>query len=78
MQLFCIPTEEQKDTEYQTHELAQVTLPQAIGEVILAETNDEVDSLWAAYPGFQEIDAFRKIVGGRKKQLTKQEGGVAA
>lgn len=71
MQLFCIPTEEQKDTEYQTHELAQVTLPQAIGEVFLAETNDEVDTLWAAYPSFQEIEGFHKIVAGRKKQLTK-------
>ncbi|GAB2959154.1 hypothetical protein GCM10027048_28050 [Hymenobacter coalescens] len=48
-----------------------VTLPQAIGEVFLADTEEEVDALWSAYPSHQNASAFVKVVKGRKKQLAQ-------
>jgi len=46
MQIFCIPTEEEKDTEYQTHEVAKITSPSPLkstntDEVVREPINQE-------------------------------------
>jgi hypothetical protein len=68
IQAFCIPTEEQKDTEYSSPEQGS-SLPQAIGEAVLAADAAEVQAVWDAYPSFQAVKAFSGIIAARNKKL---------
>lgn len=68
MQLFCIPTEDQKDTEYGSPEMGN-TLTSALGEVLLAESSEQVNQLWNVHAVHQTNERFAKLVGQRMKQL---------
>lgn len=68
LQAFCIPTEEQKDTEYGNPEQGS-SLPQAIGEAVLAADVAELTAVWNANRGFQDVPAFKSLVGARNKKL---------
>lgn len=68
LQAFCIPTEEQKDTEYASPEQGS-SLAQAIGEAVLATDAALLTSVWNAYVDFQAVPAFSSIVAARNKKL---------
>lgn len=59
MQLFCIPTEEQKDTEYQSHERVLATVGQAVAELPTAQS---AMSVWRKYPHLHADETFKAAV----------------
>jgi hypothetical protein len=43
MQIFCIPTEDEKDTEYQTHEVAKITSPSPLKQTVTTTPTTNTD-----------------------------------
>ena len=81
LQMFLIPTEEDKDPDAVAHEVKAKlqesnleTSPEFTEAMKLIETCDTTERLkliWETYKVFQPIDAFKKATNSKKKELTK-------
>lgn len=68
LQAFCIPTEEQKDTEYASPEQGS-SAAQAIGEAVLAPDAATLTAVWHAHVQHQQLPEFISIVARRNKMF---------
>jgi len=81
LQMFLIPTEEDKDPDAVAHEVkAKLTasnietspeFSEAMTKVETCDTTERLKDIWATYKTFQGIDTFKKAVNAKKAELTK-------
>ena len=81
LQMFLIPTEEEKDPDAQTHEVkAQHPNPvvettpefqKAMEMIDTADSTERLKHIWETFEVFQEIGTFKKAVKDKKAELTK-------
>lgn len=81
LQMFLIPTEEDKDPDAVAHEV-KAKLPasnietspefsEAMTKVETCDTTERLKMIWSTYKTFQAIDTFKKAVNAKKTELTK-------
>ena len=81
LQMFLIPTEDEKDPDAQTHEV-KAQLPKPVVETTpefqkameMIETCDSIDRLkqiWETFQVFQKYETFKKAKNDKKEELTK-------
>ena len=81
LQMFLIPTEEEKDPDAQTHEVKE-QLPKPVVEttpefqkamemIETADSTERLKHIWETFQVFQEIGTFKKAVKKKKEELTK-------
>ena len=81
LQMFLIPTEEEKDPDAVAHEV-KAKLPasnvetspeftEAMTKVETCDTTERLKDIWSTYKTFQGIDTFKKAVNDKKAELQK-------
>ena len=81
LQMFLIPTEEEKDPDAVTHEVkAQLPNPvvettpefqKAMEMIETADSTERLKHIWETFEVFQKIGTFKKAVKDKKAELTK-------
>lgn len=81
LQMFLIPTEEDKDPDAVAHEV-KAKLPasnmetspeftEALAKVETCDTTDRLKDIWATYKTFQGVKIFKDAVNAKKAELIK-------
>jgi hypothetical protein len=73
LQMFLIPTIEEKDPDAQTHEIKSITLESAIDTLMKSKNKADLKKNWNAFPQFQNDESFRIAAHAAKESLTPVE-----
>lgn len=80
LQMFLIPTEDDKDPDGQSHEVKPMPLTnlettpefnQAMDYVETCDTTERLKEIWDTFEAYQKIQAFKSAVNKKKKELNK-------
>lgn len=74
-QVFCIPTDEMKDPDAETHELGKSDVNRILDEVFSCETLESLRELWNRNVPLQKNIGFIRAVNQRKIEFARAKNG---